>query len=314
MRGKTANGMKKTVFILLFLSAAVLRAQEVTDTVLFKTGLEDMVAALKDTTDRVEKTAALPDTTVRMERPATPRDTTAREEEPAALPLFTDASQGPVIPGKPVEKTQDFGGITWYTYDFDGVLVSAGVRLAREYGHYYLVDLHILNTTKEPLSFDFGGVRMSTESGGVIPVYTYESYMRRIRGRQGWAHFGVQLALLPLRFIAIALTDHAFDDDDSFGRSLAEGLAGSMIDAAADIGSVLIASRYGAEAERILEQNLGYMRSCRILPDSSVRGHFFARFDSHAREIHIDIPLNGTVRRLTFLAVGLPLVNPEEAR
>lgn len=274
-----------TLALYAFAAALTLHAQETPDTTRFLTGMEDLVAALQDTTSHTEAA------------------------DTAVLPLFPEG--GPavtVIPAAPQEAVRDFGGITWYTYDFDGIQVAAGLRFSHDYGRYYLADIHILNTTREALNFDFDAIRMSAGDGSPIRVFTHDEYLRRVRSRQNWAHFGTQIALLPLHIIAIALADNAFDDDFSLGESLMEGLTYAFIDTATDIGSTLIAAHYGAEANRVYEENLGYMRDCLIRPDSSVSGHFFARFDPHAREILLDLPLNGKTYRMSFLTIGLPEV------
>ena len=281
--------MKRLFIVFLTLAAAAsLRAQDIPDTIRFVTGMEDLVAALQDTTARADVS------------------------DTASLPLFPEGEVLTVIPGKPKEAIRDFGGITWYTYDFDGIEVAAGLRFSRDYGRYYVAALHILNTTDTPLNFDFDGIRMSDGEGHPISVFTHDELLLRMRNRQHWAHFGTQMALLPLYFIAMVLTDNAFDDDFSFVENLAEGLTYAFIETATDIGSAMIAAHYGAESNRIYEENLGYLHDCIIHPDSAVSGHFFARFDPRAREVNIDLPLNGLMYRMSFLTIGLPEVHGDD--
>ena len=195
------------------------------------------------------------------------------------------------------------------------MILSLDVRYVHRYGRYYRIGVHLLNHTPEAIPFDFDAVRMTGDDGNSIRVYSWGDYMRRVRRKQNWRHFGAQIAMVPLYLFAVAVAEEATDFNDdgwhSLGESIAESVAYGIIDSAASIGAGLISAHYGAEAERITRDNVGYLRDYRIAPDHDLEGHFYARYSGTAREVTIQIPIGNRVYRIPFLNIGLPEVGKE---
>ena len=121
-----------------------------------------------------------------------------------------------------------------------------------------------------------------------------------MNSRQGWAQFGIQAATFATAITLEAITDEAFYRQDrrhhrTFGRDLAHDMSAFLIRQSAVVGSVLISGMFNEAHKNVVNNNIGYLKNYRIKPNTSITGFAYAKYSPSAKQILVNLPINGKV-------------------
>lgn len=188
----------------------------------------------------------------------------------------------------------DRNGNAWKAWHVDGLKVLLNVRYLQHYGKYYRMDLYIENDSERPVLFDFNNTRLST-LGGPVKVFSHDRYLGRISSRKTWKTIGISVGTM---FVALFIAQvlHADDnrgDRDSFGEEILEDIASAAIEEAGYIAAAMVSEREAEDMDRIVRNNIGYLRSCSIPPGVALEGHAYAKYKPGASVLDITLPIGG---------------------
>ena len=194
-------------------------------------------------------------------------------------------------------KTED--GQVIRAYAINGLYVSIDVAYQHYYGKYYVLQLFIQNNSPEDALFSFDNTSIQGPYGNV-KLFTKSDFERRMNSRQGWAQFGIQAATFATAITLEAITDEAFYRQDrrhhrTFGRDLAHDMSAFLIRQSAVVGSVLISGMFNEAHKNVVNNNIGYLKNYRIKPNTSITGFAYAKYSPSAKQILVNLPINGKV-------------------
>lgn len=184
-------------------------------------------------------------------------------------------------------------------YAINGLYVSIDVSYQHYYGKYYVLQLFIQNNSPEDALFSFDNSSIQSPNGN-IKLFTKSDLERRMNSRQGWAQFGIQAATFATAITLEAITDEAFYRQDrrhhrTFGRDLAHDMSAFLIRQSAVVGSVLISGMFNEAHKNVVNNNIGYLKNYRIKPNTSITGFAYAKYSPSAKQILVNLPINGKV-------------------
>lgn len=184
-------------------------------------------------------------------------------------------------------------------YAINGLYVSIDVAYQHYYGKYYVLQLFIQNNSPEDALFSFDNTSIQSPNGN-IKLFTKSDLERRMNSRQGWAQFGIQAATFATAITLEAITDEAFYRQDrrhhrTFGRDLAHDMSAFLIRQSAVVGSVLISGMFNEAHKNVVNNNIGYLKNYRIKPNTSITGFAYAKYSPSAKQILVNLPINGKV-------------------
>ncbi len=194
-------------------------------------------------------------------------------------------------------KTKD--GQMIKAYAINGLYVSIDVAYQHYFGKYYVLQLYIQNNSPEDAYFSFDNTSIQSPQGD-IKLFTKSDFHRRMRSRQGWAQFGISAASVATAITLEAITDDAFYRQDrrhhrTFGRDLAHDMSAFLIRQSAVVGSILVSGMFNEANAKVLNNNIGYLNNYVIKPNTSITGYAYAKYSPSARQILVNLPINGKI-------------------
>lgn len=195
---------------------------------------------------------------------------------------------------------EDGFGDKWMSITDDGVTIAVRASTLREYGKYCKIELYILNESSGMVNFHFTEAGVSSPESRAVRPFTENQFLRRTRNRQGWATFGQEFALAIGTMVLDAVFNGTYDNDPdrwTFGRDVAHAVGSEILYDASSVGAVLIAENAGRKFDRIIEENLGYLRDYSLEPGRSMAGHMMAKDVPAAKHLVVDVPLDTRVYR-----------------
>ncbi len=194
-------------------------------------------------------------------------------------------------------ETQD--GQVIRAYAVNGLYVSLDVSYQHYYGKYYILQLFVQNNSPEDAYFSFKDASIQS-SAGKIKMFSSGDYLRRINRRQGWAKFGLHAATIATAITLEAITDEQFYRQDrhhrrTFGRDLAHDMSTFLIRQSAVVGNILISGMFNDARAKVANNNIGYLQNYLIKPNTSITGFAYAKYNSNAKHLLVNLPINGKV-------------------
>lgn len=188
-------------------------------------------------------------------------------------------------------------GDVWKTYTFpSGASLMINARRIHKYGNYYLIDVYVANPTSTAIKVDFGKMKVHTDTGKELIVYSEDGYLRRVKNRQSWKTAGIASAAWLVSVIADQIFNGSyFEDVDNrtFGGDVMHEIGSVALGTVPVIATMAADQYYSAEFDKIVNNDIGYLRDYKLAPWSSVQGYALARRSSKAKTITITMTVGG---------------------
>lgn len=199
-------------------------------------------------------------------------------------------------------KVVDEYGNEWQTFKVNDISVFLNITQVKKFGKYLQLSLYIQNDSQtESVDFDFS--QTSVKKGDkIIPFFTKSEFEKKVRSRQRWNEFGAQMASVATAVTVDAAlgTTKLGRHHHSFGGELLRGLTYSMINGSIFAGNVVLSEVNQNQMEKIIREDLGYLKSYTIEPLHSVTGFAYARFRGDKEGVVVNIPIGGKIFAFQF--------------
>ncbi len=222
------------------------------------------------------------------------------------LGLTAHAQEDLGLPESP-EINMTAHGDDWKAYTVDDLYILMNLRVMRNHGKYWLMNLYILNDGDKARLLRLTDASLAG-AGKKYSFYTYDKLMRRIRRRQNLARFGISFAT----YATAVVIDRAIDselashDDGSFGSYLGREMASLGVFALASIGDAAISEEFYKKMDQAAKENIGYLRDYSIPAGTALEGHACVKYHPRVKdEIVVYLPVDGKVYAFRWNAADL---------
>ncbi len=200
-------------------------------------------------------------------------------------------------------------------YAINGLYVSVDVSYQHYYGKYYVLQLFVQNNSPEDAYFSFKDASIQS-SAGQIKMFSSGDYLRRINRRQGWAKFGLHAATIATAITLEAIADEQFYRQGrhhrrTFSRDLVHDMSIFLIRQSAVVGNILISGMFNEARAKVANNNIGYLQNYVIKPNTSITGFAYAKYNSNAKHLLVNLPINGKVYQFPIDVANIKSIDSE---